>query len=257
VKSFYLKTKYLINRLCLLVIIWVCVAPSRIYGQENERANYIWFDQIIGETNSGIYRGTEYRELYRGDKEQHKFFLKPNFVAGQVVYDQQPFYAIDLLYDVFGDELLVRHIGINGSPIVQLLRSKVASFEIEGHQFVNLDLHMGQGVAISGFCEVLFTDKLFTVYKKHLKKILRKSDKESVYYSFKDKHAYYIQYNGNYHKLVSERDLLIIFPENKKDLQHIQDRHKEFRKSDPEFYLIAILKDLANVLSITKNLKEL
>ncbi len=227
-----------------------------VKAQEDESSYYSWFDQTIGETNSGVYYGIEYREQYRGDKEQHKFFLKPNFVAGQVVYKQQPFFAIDLLYDVFDDELLVRHVGINGSPIVQLIKSNVASFEIAGHYFVNLQTLVAQEAPNSGFFEILFAGRSFTLYKKHLKKILRKSDQESVYYTFKNRQNYYIQYGTDFFKMASARDLSTIFPGNKKELQQIQDRHREFRKSAPEHYLIAVSTDLDSVISITENRNE-
>ncbi len=239
-----------------MLLIFGSAFSFLVKAQEDESSYYTWFDQTIGETNSGVYYGIEYREQYRGDKEQHKFFLKPNFVAGQVVYRQQPFFAIDLLYDVFDDELLVRHLGINGSPIVQLIKGKVARFEIAGHHFVNLQTPSAQEAPNSGFFEILFAGRSFTVYKKHVKKILRKSDQESVYYTFKDRQNYYIQYGTDFLKIASARDLATIFPENRKDLQQIQDSHKEFRKSDPEHYLIAVSAALDTIISTSENGNE-
>jgi hypothetical protein len=177
-------------------------------------------------------------------------------MAGRVIYDLQPFYGIDLLYDVFGDELLVRYIGLNGSTIVQLIKAKVASFEIAGHNFVNVDLKSGHDPKLSGFYEILLGGKWFGFYKKHLKKIIRKSDKESIYYAFADKQIYYIKQNGNFHEVSSIRDLFILFPENKNALQQFNNQYKELRKSAQDQFFIAVLKDLESILTVNQKVIE-
>lgn len=251
-----MKAKLHIGHIVILVLSLFVIAPLRIHGQENKEQYYNWFDQTIGPVNSGIYTGIEYQENYRGNTEQHKFFLKPNFTVGQLVYDGQPFFNVDLLYDVFDDQLLVRYMGLNGSVNVQLIKNRIESFDIAGHHFVNIRPNVMQEDKLSGFYEVLFTGKWSILHKKHLKKILKKSDKEVIYYSFKDKEVYYIEHEGIFEEISSIRDLMNVFPEEKKALLQINEHHKKLRKSDPEQYFIEILKDLERDRYLTQNKKE-
>ena len=226
-----------------LVLGIFCIGGLR--GQEPEETSiYSQFDMSIGPINSGIFAGFAYKEEFRVLGHKHKFFYSPDFLLGSVIYDGQSYFDYDMKYDVYGDELLLYHPMVNGSQAVQLIKERVTSFKIESHRFVNLPKQTGNELPVSGFLEVLLVGDHFTFYKKHRKRILKKSDRKLLYHEFKDRSAYYISLDNELTQVKSLVHIVALFPEYRKQLNDIAVKYKELKKSDLEYYFTAVLSDL-------------
>lgn len=208
---------------------------------------------MIGNTNSGIFKGTVYVERYIVLNERHKFFKKPNFIVGSVEYDGQPYFNIHLKYDLFDDELLVGNLDLIGSPVIQLDKDKITQFIIDEHKFENIHVTENKNNSLSGFFEVLIKNDVMILYKRHGKKIIRKANKKIRYYEFKDNNLYYVYYNDSYFRLKKINDLNAIFPNYKTQLKNIYARYKSIRKTHPDTYMKSILMDLYSVMFSNNN----
>ena len=241
------------------------IIPMQILnGQENKNiaGYYALFDQTIGVTNSGIFNGVLYVEKHPVRGEDHKFFGSKSFMPGSVDYNEQSYFNVELKYDVYDDQLLIRNSEISGSPIAILDKEYIATFKINGHIFKNISFSTGKSNELSGFFEVLIDNDSLTLLKKHKKKIFRMLEDETdgvdlygskLYYKFKDQYFYYLYFNRYYYPLKKAGSLNAIFPQYKTQLKEIYKRHGALRKTDSESYLIAVIKDLSDTLIRNNN----
>ena len=108
-------------------------------------ASEFWFDQMVGIENSGIINGPQYKiEMFSA--ASHPFLIQGE-VKGSIVYDGGIYY-VPLLYDIYKDEVVVKHLGVSGNAwFVQLDKKRVKEFTMNNRLFRNFD---------RGFHEVLF-----------------------------------------------------------------------------------------------------
>ncbi|MCF8274783.1 MAG: hypothetical protein K9I95_13240 [Flavobacteriaceae bacterium] len=236
-----------IKKIYLIILILVFV-PKQTFGQNtlDESLLYTWFDNKIGEINSGIYNGLEYVEHYRMLNEKHKFFLNPNFSNGMVIYKGEPYYNLLLKYDLFEDQLLLRYLDKANTPIILLDKDYITHFSIENHQFEKLQFETKKGKEFDGFFELLLLEKSIKLYKKNHKKILTKSNERIKYYEFKEQNSYVVFYKNKYFQINSLNNLSSIFSEHKVILKQIEDKYKSIKKSNSDAYLKSVLQDLSN-----------
>ena len=217
------------------------------FGQELDKSTfYNWFDGMIGKANSGIYFGKEYVEHYRMLNDKHKFFDNPNFSVGSVVYDDQPYFDVELKYDLFEDQLLIRFTGQSVSPTLVVYKDKVSGFSINGHKFENLKFDPSNDSKPFGFLEVLLANDSIVLYEKHQKKIRTRMNERIQYFEFKSHNSYHLWYQDNYFQINEKRSLVSIFPNFKTELRDIENQYKSLKKENPSAYLKAVLKDLYN-----------
>jgi len=236
----------------LLLVLFLCLmsTPIFLFGQENEeKQTYVWFDSMIDKTNSGVFNGLEYIERYRMLNEKHKFFISPNFTNGSVVYSNEPYYDLDLKYDVFEDQLILRHSDNPNFPTILLDKDKVSSFNIEGHEFQNLRFELKKENFESGFFEVLSNSGPIVLFKKNYKRILKKTNDHIRYYEFKSKNSYFFKHKELYYDLKSFSSFTNIFPEYKAQLKEIESELKELKKENTDAYYKSIIDELSSLIS--------
>lgn len=236
----------------LLLVLFLCLTstPVFLFGQENEeKQTYVWFDSMIDKTNSGVFNGFEYIERYRMLNEKHKFFISPNFTNGSVVYSNEPYYDLDLKYDVFEDQLILRHSDNPNFPTILLDKDKVSSFNIEGHEFQNLRFELKKENFESGFFEVLSNSGPIVLFKKNYKRILKKTNDHIRYYEFKSKNSYFFKHKELYYDLKSFNSLTNIFPEYKAQLKEIESELKELKKENTDAYYKSIIDELSSLIN--------
>jgi hypothetical protein len=145
------------SNLMVAFVIGLGYVPHEAYAQTlTATTPGRWLDNIIGIENSGIINGAEYRIEFLGTKT-NPFFL-PEASEGFIQYNNQQFYA-PLLYDIYKDEIIVKHLSSAGRAwLIQLDKKLVKEFTIQGHLFRNFN-----GI----YREVLFDgDNLLLVSRK-------------------------------------------------------------------------------------------
>ncbi|MGI9550722.1 MAG: hypothetical protein ACR2MT_05940 [Aurantibacter sp.] len=193
-------------------------SSTSISGQVKtyEADYYNWFDGIIGVENSELHHGIVYVEKHRTKGKKTKFFPEPDFVSGSIFFDGQPYFDLNLKYDVYDDELLMQVNKRLGGSILQLYKAKVDSFAIGGHNFVKIN----NAKIKSGFYEVSLERPLFSLMKKHRKNLTERLGKKLVFYEFEDgKRECFLYYQQNYHSIKKVSDLTELFPEHASKLK--------------------------------------
>lgn len=221
----------------------VIFSNIRLIGQEKENEKYSWFDNLIGQTNSGIFKGALYANEYRVVNEKHQFFDSPDFRQGSVTYNDQSYFNISLKYDVYLDNLLTQNSSLANRPMMIFDKEGVSEFTIENNYFEYLIGNKSDNI-ISGFFEVLLKNDSLILYKKHTKKIFKRTDEQIVYYEFKDGYYYLLYCKGIYHPFKKSKELNRIFPDTKKELNTIRKKHSPLKETSRDDHVKAILTDL-------------
>lgn len=225
------------------------------YGQNNAEINqYNLFDQEVGIANTGLYQGVVYTEKYRTINEKTQFYKTREFLKGSVCYEGQCYYDLDLKYDVYEDQVLLKLIGKVGGGTIQLFKDKVDSFTIDGKDFVRIEQEKAPLLNAYGFYTIALSTSTFTLYTKYNKKNFDRKDRSSLYYEFLDGPSQHVLlYNGNYHIVNTKKDNIDVFPELKKEIDKFYNLARGLRKSDPNGFQISLMKRIDILLSQPNN----
>src|SRR5690606_10020346 len=219
--------QFYLFKFCVLLLLSI----QPVSGQTTKEASvYSWFDQVVGRSNTGIFNAVEYVEKHRTINEHHKFFLSEAFLPGSIVYEDQPYFELEMKYNVFDDLLQVKVPNRGNTAIFQLLPEKVEQFNIAGRSFMNL---RQQG----GFHENIFETEGLVLFVKHRRSLKKVQDKQFVYYEFhEEKRDYLLKYKDAYHQIDSRGDIIDLFPEEKKSIRSFYSSRRSLRKSDPDLF---------------------
>lgn len=212
----------------------------------NKPDGYIWFDSIVSAKNTNLYNGIIEIEKFRMEKDKHKFYLSPKFQLGTLFYEGQPYYSVEIKYDLYEDVVL-----INGGNTIRLENSKIDRFFIGNKAFVKLKPN--KKLNIDGFFELLINTPDFKFYKKHKKTKLDRLGDKLIYHDFKADNRYYIHYQNDYHIINAKKDIINVFPMYKEQLK----RHdkKSLGKRTTEDFLLFLL-DRVNKLLLTDKISQ-
>lgn len=239
------------TQLVIFLMLLFLVPQKEVLGQNEASENYLWFDQLIGPTNSGVFKGVRYANAFRTINEKHQFFKSTDFRTGSVTFFGQRYFELPLQYDVFLDQLLVMNTNLPNRPIMVFDRFGVTRFTIDGHVFELLSEEVTD-TELRGFFEVLLQEQQLTLYKKHLKKPFKRTDAQNLYYEFKDGYMYVLLTEGTYSTFKKVGELAKIFPSYKKELRTILKKHVDLRKSGSDDYVMAVLNDFLPLISTPK-----
>lgn len=233
-KSLFIKT------ILIVQIIFFCFDT---FGQKDaQKANsYSEFDRIIGLENTGLFNGKRYQEIYRTRNDDHKFYNSSDYFTGNIEYDGQWYYGIQMKYDINEDQIIVNIPSFSGFSMFVLNKNKVKDFYLNNSTFVSLNNIKSLK---SGFYEIISESRKFILYKKHFKNRDEYIYRKNIYNRFKNNDYYLLFDMTNYHKIVSYKDLIKIFPENKKQLKTYFKSQKKLIKSNYGLFMIRLINEL-------------
>lgn len=232
----------------LILFVFVLVLPE-IYSQNRDESKsmYNWFDKALGVGNIGIYNGIEYKKEYYTKKGNDEFYMSSDFLIGNVVYDNQPYFNILMKYDVYKDEIIVKLPSQNSFITINLIKSKVENFNIHKTPFVKISLDSSKNN--DGFFEVLFEGDNLKVYKKYNKNRKEQLEGSYVYNVFKTNTDYYIFHNNEYFISNSKKDFIKLFPNYRKEIVAFISKNRSLRRSNYDSYLVQLSKIISNLLA--------
>ena len=243
------------------MIVLLCFGLSILFPQQSfsqvskVNSNYLdWFDKIIGIENIGLYNGVAYIPKFNVYEDSHPYFISQEFQKGDLFYNGQPYFNINLKYDIFFDEILIEVNKGFGKGTVQIIKDKVEGFQIRENKFVNLN-HDSEKINLNGFYEIISEFENFNLYKKHNLKTSRISDNRIVYRKFKiTAPTYYLQYKNDFYQIKSRKDLVKIFPSYKKEIYEYYNRNLIKYKEDAALNIL--LKRLNELYTTKPDTKE-
>ncbi len=221
-----------------VVILFLAITNSTAQIQDDGNELYSQYDQLTGISNTHIYNGRAFTSEYRILNDQHQFFKQSDFVASTIVYGNQSYKDVPVLYDVFNDQVLTKVVTAYGTEIIRLVKERVKSFRIGVHLFV-LRRYNGK----LSFFEKVYHNDYVDFYKNYKKRVSKKISNGEIYYEFKDaKEEYYLHSSEGYLKIEKPKDILLAYPAFKKKFNSIYNR--TIHKNNPEASFIAILKQM-------------
>lgn len=230
----------------------IVIIHSQTHSENKDYYN--WFDSIIGLKNSGIYNGIIYNEKFRTIDDNHKFYKTSKFINGNIIYKGQPYYNIEMKYDIYEDKLIVKLPSHSAYIIIQLINDKIDEFFIKNHQFIKISNKYEEffNESLSGFYEILNQSKQLNLLKKHRKSRKKRLGQNFVYSQFKDQSEYFISFNGKFYKINSKNEIKKLFPEFEKDINRFYNSNKRLLKSDQDTFMNYLIK---HINSLTSNLQ--
>ncbi|MEO7989782.1 MAG: hypothetical protein ABI663_09590 [Chryseolinea sp.] len=118
----------------------------------------LWFDKIVTLKNTNLINGPEYFIPFQATTT-HPFFGSRELTNEELAYDHQRYVNVPILYDIFGDILILRLQDKNGLfAMVQINEDKVESFSLYHHHFRKLT-NPKESETGSGYYDVLYEGK--------------------------------------------------------------------------------------------------
>lgn len=196
---------------------------------------YIRNDTI--KDNQVLYNGRVWRNLYL-KIEGDQFLYTDKFLPGSVSVSSKEFGSLELKYDIYNDEILIK---TNKGIIIQLNKELVDSFAVgytDGiHHYRKLENDSTGN--LDGYVEVLY-DGAISLFVKYMKKIDPVSA-DKKYDNFYQIHRIYLEKSGIITQIGSKRDLYRIFSDYRHPLKdYIRSNKIRIFKSIPGSFIPVI-----------------
>ena len=188
--------------------------------------------------NLALYKGRQIMSGYTGING-HAFYPYQDWAVGKVQYEGFWYDGVEVMYDIYRDEVLVRHP--NGVPLT-LFGDRVQAFSIKDHRFVKFD--SSAGPIRPGFYEVLADGEL-KVYARRIVVLREEIVEQTVVRTFNSTHRYYAQLGNKVITVNKQRPLVDLAKAKKSEvLSAVKASGLRFRK-DAET-VIKIIADTYN-----------
>ncbi|AXT19909.1 hypothetical protein D7030_01960 [Flavobacteriaceae bacterium AU392] len=241
-------------------IIFIFLFSTSIINSQNsfnEKQYYKWFDSIVGVGNIDLYNGVEYKEKYTTIEGNNQYFLSnytpSQYPIGNVVYDDQPYYDINLKYDIHNNLVVVRLLNQSGQFAFQLIPEKIKQFTIDNHLFVNMS-YPGNKITsakIEGFYEVIYQNNNIALLSKHTKTKAQDLNGSFAYTKFTYQNKLFLHYNANYFLVKSKRDFIQVFPNHKKSINSFYKEHRHLMKFNFDEFISQFMMHLNTLINKT------
>jgi hypothetical protein len=175
-----------------------------------------------------LYNGRQYY-LYDAREEEFQFYNQRKWHNGVVMYDGQRFDSIPMLYDIFKDELVIKHF--MGDHLL-LQSEKVSYFILDQHHFARLEAGKEIDPQMrTGFYDIVYNGKSRMIVRR-TKSRQEKIIEKRVTALYLAKNFYYVFKDDRFHGVQSKKAVYNLFPEHKKELRKVlRDEKIRFRKN--------------------------
>ncbi|MFT3676172.1 MAG: hypothetical protein QM781_09765 [Chitinophagaceae bacterium] len=160
-----------------------------------------------------IYNGRQFSSGYAAIKGS-AFYAVKDWTMGSVCYEGVWYHQLPLLYDIYRDELLLRHP--SGIPLV-LYGDRVQAFEFNDLKFVRLSAEQ-TGMPRTGYYEVLEQGPL-TIYAYRFRLLEERIVDQHVEKEFMDKSRYYAVWKNEVISVSSQKQLSGITRDKRQEIQ--------------------------------------
>ncbi|SDE71784.1 hypothetical protein [Ulvibacter litoralis] len=218
--------------------------PFFLYAQQNSNLKiYESYDALVGLENTGLFNGSEFKDLYVNTDKTYRYLDQFNFFKGDIVYKNQLYPNVLLRYDLLEDELITKSDDNLGLFNVKLHAESVSEFVINSRHFIqipdtNLDLKGNH------FFEVGYEGATYSMYEKHSKKKREKAVGSALQYSFASYNYFLLHYNDTYYIIHSIKDLRKAIPKKEKEIRSYYKSYQALYKSNPAMFMSNIIKYL-------------
>ncbi len=185
----------------------------------------LYSQSIKGQT--ALYNGSQYKEPAESDNG-HPFLGEDDWQFGSIVYHNQFYDNVPLLYDLTKDEIITEYY-YNGNEMI-LVKEAVTKFEINDRIFVNI---AHASLPKNGYYQLLY-DGPSTVLVRRQKKIRETISFHALEVFFDERNRFFIYKNGVYFPIRNKSAILKILGDKKSALKKFVKTNKARFKTDFE-----------------------
>ena len=218
-----------------------------IFSQTKE--NYLAvYDSIIGKENLPITNGLFHFNNFRINNNKDIYFLSESFTKGSLNYMGQYYSNLDIKYDALNDQIVYRPSGKSEKTGINLIKSNVNTFQINGLNFVNLDkVDVEKVEFIKGFYEEKIKNNTLTFYIKHFKSKREVFINKNVFVEFSDEVSFVIFTNNKYTLISSKNNITKIFPDKKKVINEFYKENSDLKKKNKTLFFTNLLQNISQL----------
>ncbi|MBC6988776.1 hypothetical protein [Hymenobacter sp. BT491] len=198
-----------------------------------------YIDEV--ENHSHLYNGTEYVNYDKPYIQGDQFFESNLEAAGGIYYDGFYFRNVPLLYDIYVDQLVIKH---PASPLkMKLVNEKVKYFVLYGHTFVRLVSDSLTASPIrTGFYDLLFASQV-KVLAKRAKDLQERATPTGLEGRFNEIDKFFIEKNKTYYQVGKKYTVVKLFPNKKSDLRkYVRSQKLKFTKNRREDSIVKLVR---------------
>lgn len=214
------------------ILLTALIASSGLCAQQADSIpkqalqHYLDFKQSA----AAVFNGKEHVG-YPNTISGNAYLDTDEWQQGSITYQSVHYPKVWLKYDVFKDEIIIKHPENNYA--ITLFSKWVNSFTLGNRKFVFTDQ---SAFPKAGFYEVLFTGKL-TAYAKYNKIIEERNTSAKVEKFFTDKHAFFVLKNNIWISIRNDRDLFAV-ADNREDVKRYLQSNLIRFKDDPAYAIV-------------------
>ena len=200
------------------------------------------YTKAIGE-QLPLNNGPEYNFYNSLKIKGSAYFMEMTFTPGAVYYDGAEYKRVQLLYDLYKDQLAA--VLFDQYSKYVLINDRVKYFDLSGHHFINInaDTLTNNTVIKTGYYDELYHGRSEALAKrfKLIQNYTSTTGAQEAYSYFTDaKESFFIRKDSVYYLVNSQRDLLDILKDKKKQLQQYIKTNKIKFNNDPGRALASI-----------------
>ncbi len=202
------------------------------------------YDGLVSSENTGLYNGPEFKDEFLDSWDNSHMYLNSSvFIKGTLVYNNQLYTGVPMKYDLYGDNVILRSNDHLSSFQVELMAEYISGFSVHNRDFTKLTA-TGSELEGNDFFEVAILGKVVSLYIKHVKKRKRETIDNVLQYSFLEDNHYVFLYNDAYHIIYDLKDFKQVVPAIYKQIRDFKKQNKQLHKTDPDRFMIALIKYL-------------
>ncbi|RZJ73462.1 hypothetical protein [Flavobacterium sp.] len=221
------------------------IALSTVSHAQSETEIYNSYDAAGGLENLNL-NGRAYPNPYKIRKGNDQFYKTDQYLVGSVVYSNQPYYNVDLRYDIYHDILIYRPKNISNNIGTILEKEFVSGFTLDGRDFVNLSSLEKKPDFVTGYYEKCAVGQGFTLYAKHHKFIRQRNNDNVIVDEFNEDPGFLIEKDGVFTKTDSRGDFAKLFPDQKERIKDFYQSQKDLSKKDPISFMTKLFRHITN-----------
>ena len=193
-------------------------------------ANQWRVSQLLVEPH--LYNGIEYSP-YRAKDGEHPYWVSSDWLSGSILYHGQPYYDLELQYDIVNDQLILQNPWYNSD--LQLIKQRITSFCLGDKRFINMK---HPSLPLAGFYEVLY-DGTTQVICRRTKRAWEEVSTAGISQRFKEKSTYYLFVNNQYFLVKNKADVLRKFRNQRKELSSHYRKQKGLLSNEEKIVALA------------------
>ncbi|MFM9988209.1 hypothetical protein [Flavobacterium sp.] len=232
----------------LLIILCFFSSIDILFAQKNNNeALYNWFDSVISKENLAINNGPLHMNYDRTLNGQNRYLTSNNFTVGSLNYDNQDYFNVNIKYDIYQDELILKPSDESDYISINLIKENIKKFKIHDKNFVNLD-NILPTKFLEGYYEENLVGKSFIFYIKHYKenKELLKDNGVFIEYFYKNK--YIIFHKNKFNTINNKSEIVKQFPDQKSKINDFYDLNKDLKKENELRFMETLMKYINNLI---------